>query len=103
GVHYTDGGALMVRDPRRLGAVVLGPDEERLGPDALTLTRRQLDTALGTRTAPVKAILMDQRRIAGLGNLLVDEVLWRAAIAPARPVDSLNDDDRAAISKAIRA
>ncbi len=102
GVHYTDGGAFMVRDPRRLGAVVLDPDEDRLGPDAHTLTRAQFDAALGNRTAPIKSILMDQERIAGLGNLLVDETLWRARVAPMRPVDSLGDDDRAAIYKAIR-
>ncbi|MFM8972305.1 MAG: formamidopyrimidine-DNA glycosylase, partial [Actinomycetota bacterium] len=76
----------MLRDPRRLGAVELNPDESRLGPDALTLTFAQLDRAFATRTAPVKAVLMDQQRIAGLGNMLVDEALWRAAVDPARPV-----------------
>ncbi len=77
GVEFADGGSFMMRDPRRLGAVVLDPDESRLGPDASALTRKQFEHALGMRTAPVKAVLMDQARIAGLGNLLVDEVLWR--------------------------
>src|SRR4051794_20538150 len=80
GVHFADGGSFMLRDPRRLGAVELDPDESRLGPDAFTLSVKQLDAALAGRTAPVKAVLMDQHRIAGLGNLLVDEVLWRSAI-----------------------
>ena len=80
GVHFADGGSFMLRDPRRLGAVELDPDESRLGPDAMTLTFAQLDHALGKRTAPVKAVLMDQQRIAGLGNLLVDEALWRAGM-----------------------
>ncbi len=102
GVHFADGGSFMLRDPRRLGAVELDPDESRLGPDASTLTRKEFESALGTRTAPVKAVLMDQARIAGLGNLLVDEVLWRASIAPTRRVDSLDDDERAALYKAIR-
>ena len=70
GVHFADGGSFMLRDPRRLGAVELDPDESRLGPDALTLTYKQLDHALDARTAPVKAVLMDQARVAGLGNLL---------------------------------
>ncbi len=83
GVHFADGGSFMLRDPRRLGAAELDPDESRLGPDALTLSAAQLDHALGRRTAPVKAVLMDQARIAGLGNLLVDEALWRAGIDPA--------------------
>ena len=47
GVHFADGGSFMLRDPRRLGAVELDPDESRLGPDALTLTCEQLDHALG--------------------------------------------------------
>ena len=102
GVDFTDGGSFRLRDPRRLGAVELDPDESRLGPDALTLTLRQLDHALGTSTAPVKAVLMDQHRIAGLGNLLVDEVLWRAGIDPTRrPVD-LDPDERRALQRSIR-
>src|SRR3954462_14058107 len=67
GVHFADGGDFMLRDPRRLGAVELNPDETRLGPDALTVTAAQLDHALGKRTAPIKAVLMDQARVAGLG------------------------------------
>ena len=102
GVHFADGGSFMLRDPRRLGAVELDPDESRLGPDALTLTVRQLDHALGTRTAPVKAVLMDQARIAGLGNLLVDEALWRAGIDPLRPAVAIDADERRELHKAIR-
>src|SRR5262249_27260990 len=73
GVTFVDGGDFYVRAPRRLGAVELDLDESRLGPDAATITRKQLDAALGKRTAPIKAVLMDQSNIAGLGNLLVDE------------------------------
>ena len=102
GVHFADGGSFMLRDPRRLGAIELDPDESRLGPDAMTLTFKQLDHALGVRTAPVKAVLMDQARVAGLGNLLVDESLWRAAIDPARPAGAVDADERRALHKAIR-
>jgi len=102
GVHFADGGTFMLRDPRRLGAIELDPDESRLGPDALTLTVRQLDAALGTSTAPVKAVLMDQHRIAGLGNLLVDEVLWRAGIDPARLAADVTADERRTLQRAIR-
>jgi formamidopyrimidine-DNA glycosylase len=102
GVRFADGGAFMLRDPRRLGAVELDPDESRLGPDAFTLTVRQLDHALGTRTAPVKAVLMDQHRIAGLGNLLVDEVLWRSSIDPARLAVDVTPDERRTLQRAIR-
>jgi formamidopyrimidine-DNA glycosylase len=92
----------MLRDPRRLGAVELDPDESRLGPDALTLTYKQLDHALDARTAPVKAVLMDQARVAGLGNLLVDESLWRAGVDPVHlPVD-LDAEARKKLHRAIR-
>lgn len=103
GVHFADGGDFMLRDPRRLGAVELDPDESRLGPDALTLTAKELDAALDRRTAPIKAVLMDQARVAGLGNLLVDETLWRAGIAPGRATDTLDADARRALHKAVRA
>jgi formamidopyrimidine-DNA glycosylase len=102
GVGFGDGGAFLLRDPRRLGAVELDPDESRLGPDAFTLTLAQLDHALGRRTAPLKAVLMDQARIAGLGNLLTDEALWRAGIDPARPAGALDADERRALQRVIR-
>jgi formamidopyrimidine-DNA glycosylase len=102
GVGFADGGSLSLRDPRRLGAVELDPDESRLGPDALTLTRARLDDVVSRSRAPVKAVLMDQSRIAGLGNLLTDEALWRAGIDPSRRADSLEADERARLHRAIR-
>lgn len=103
GLHFADGGSFMLRDPRRLGAVELDPDESRLGPDALTITARQLEHALGTRTAPIKAVLLDQARVAGLGNLLVDEALWRAGIDPARPAADVGADERRELYRSVRA
>ena len=102
GVHFADGGEFMVRDPRRLGAVELDPDESRLGPDALTLTYKGLDAALDARTAPIKAVLMDQRRIAGLGNLLADEVLFRSGIEPTRAAATIDPETRHQLHAAIR-
>jgi formamidopyrimidine-DNA glycosylase len=89
GVGFADGGALVLRDARRLGGVELEPDEGHLGLDASTITRAQLAALLGTSRAPLKARLMDQARLAGLGNLLADELLFRAGIDPARSSDSL--------------
>ena len=102
GVTFDDGGTMFLRDPRRLGAVELDPDEERLGPDAFDLTLAQLWTILAKSRAPVKAVLMDQSRIAGLGNLLCDEILWRAGIDPARPADELGDGEVRRLHRAIR-
>ncbi len=89
GMAFEGGGTLVIRDPRRLGGVEVDPDESLLGVDATEVTPSQLAAALRASAAPVKARLMDQSRIAGLGNLLVDEVLWRAGIDPARLAGSL--------------
>jgi formamidopyrimidine-DNA glycosylase len=86
---FADGGSLVVHDPRLLGGVELDPDVGRLGPDALALTPAQLRRALAGSAAPLKARLLDQARIAGVGNLIADEVLWRAGLRPARPAGSL--------------
>lgn len=102
GLRFADGGTLYLRDPRRLGAVELDPDEDRLGPDAATITRAQLAARLAPSSAPVKAVLMDQSRVAGLGNLLTDEVLWRAGIDPARPARELDADEVARLHRAVR-
>ena len=87
---FDDGGTLAMRDPRRLGGVEVDPDESLLGVDACVVTAGQLAAALRGSAAPVKARLMDQSRIAGLGNLLTDEILWRAGLDPARPAGSLS-------------
>lgn len=101
-VRLDDGRAVRLHDPRRLGRVVLDPPIERLGPDALSLTKRQLADALAGRRAPIKAVLLDQHRIAGLGNLLADEVLWRTGIDPRRAAGSLDDDEITRLHRTIR-
>ena len=101
GLTFVDGGTLYLRDPRRLGAVELDPDEERLGPDASTVKLAFVRDLLSRSRAPVKAVLMDQSRIAGLGNLLTDEVLFRAAVDPARTADSLDDAEVRSVARAI--
>ena len=101
-VRFADGGWMAIRDPRRLGAVELDPEEDRLGPDAFDVSQAELDRVLTRSRAPVKAVLMDQSRIAGLGNLLTDEVLWRAAIDPARPARDLDRNERRRVHRAVR-
>lgn len=102
GVEFREGGALVIRDPRRLGGVELDPDESRLGPDARSLTVARLREALAGSSTPLKARLLDQSRVAGLGNLLVDETLWRAGLAPIRLAGSLADREIARLVRAIR-
>lgn len=97
------GGDLRMRDPRRLGGVELDPDEARLGPDAVGLSRAALDALLVGSRAPLKARLMDQRRVAGLGNLLVDEILWRAGLDPARAAGGLSAAERRRLHRHVQA
>jgi formamidopyrimidine-DNA glycosylase len=89
-IGFGDGGSLVVQDPRRLGGVMLAPDVSGLGPDAASVTLSALARALRGSKAPLKARLLDQSRIAGIGNLMADEVLWRAGLSPLRPAGSLS-------------
>lgn len=97
-------------DPRTFGFVaVYTPDElassplALLGPDAFTATPSGADlaAALAGRTAPIKALLLDQRLVAGVGNIYADEALFRAGIDPRREGGTLTEDECAGLSAAI--
>ena len=88
-MEFADGGQLALFDTRRLGRVRLDPDITALGPDAEEITPEEFHRLLGKGTIAVKARLLDQSKIAGVGNLLADETLWQARISPAAPVSSL--------------
>lgn len=92
-LHFADGGSLRIRDPRRLGGVTVDPDESTLGADAFTVTEDQLRTRVLVGDVALKARLLDQKRIAGIGNLIADETLWRAGLDPARPAGRLDPSD----------
>ena len=101
-LRFTDGSRMRLSDPRRLGGVQLDPDTSNLGPDAWRVTLGQLRAALAGSTAPLKARLLDQSRLAGLGNLLVDETLWRCGLDPARAAGELDDREVARLQRRIR-
>lgn len=107
------GGGTQLRfvDPRTFGfMVILTPDEMRLSPiarlgrDALDDLPRTSELAriLEGRSAPIKALLLDQGIVAGLGNIYADEVLHRAGVAPDRPGGGLDGSEVAALRAAIR-
>jgi formamidopyrimidine-DNA glycosylase len=102
GLRFDGGGRLEVLDPRRLGGVELEPDETRLGPDALAIPPGRFRAALAASRAPVKAWLLDQDRIAGVGNLIADEALWRAGIDPARAGRALGPDEATALHRTLQ-
>ena len=93
-IKFQDGGSLSIRDPRRLGAVQINPNLDSLGTDLYAITGRSLSEALKYSARPIKARLMDQSKIAGLGNLLTDEILWRSSIDPRRQSNLLSHNDK---------
>jgi formamidopyrimidine-DNA glycosylase len=109
-VALDDGTEVRYRDLRKLGGVwlALGADDAAailgpLGPDALAIGRRELLARLTRRRGGVKAALMDQSFVAGIGNLLADEILWQARLHPRRRIETLDDDERARLVRATRA
>jgi formamidopyrimidine-DNA glycosylase len=101
-VTFRDGGTLRLFDPRRLGRVRLDPDLDALGPDAADLGVADLRPVLAASHVAVKARLLDQHAVAGIGNLLADDILWRARVHPGKPVDALSADEVAALLRATR-
>jgi formamidopyrimidine-DNA glycosylase len=102
GLRFREGGRLWIDDPRRLGGVELEPDLGPLGPDAWSLGLVGLRSALTGGRGPLKARLLDQRRVAGLGNLLVDEVLWRSGLSPLRTSGGLDGDEVRRLHRVVR-
>ena len=101
-LRFAGGSILRISDPRRLGGVELDPDLSVLGPDAWSITVGEVVEALRGSRAPLKARLLDQHHVAGLGNLLVDETLWRASLDPARPAADLDRDECRHLARRIR-
>ncbi|CAI8397884.1 MAG: Formamidopyrimidine-DNA glycosylase [Acidimicrobiales bacterium AG-410-I20] len=101
-IEFKGGGSLVIDDPRRLGGVELNPQEERLGPDAWEIRLPGLRKVLSNSTTALKARLLDQSRIAGLGNLLVDEICWRSSLDPNRPANSLEEKEIKILNRTIR-
>jgi formamidopyrimidine-DNA glycosylase len=111
-VQLDDGTVLAYRDVRRFGTWLLAEPgqaepylDARLGrePLAQAFTTKRLSEALAGRRAPVKAAILDQRRLAGVGNIYADEALWRARIHPLCPAGELGQDELRALHRGIRA
>jgi len=99
-LRFDDGGGFAVTSRRRLGHIGLAADAEGfagtrdLGPDALdpALDVAALREALGSPRGAIKSALMDQSKLAGIGNIYADEILFRARLNPATRVDDLGDE-----------
>lgn len=108
-IFVLDQGELRYRNMRKFGGLWLALGQEDaeaivsgLGPDALHLEPRRFVELLSGRRGQVKAALMDQSLLAGVGNLVADEALWRARIHPARRIETLSSDARGRLAHALR-
>ena len=108
-VEVEGGGSVAFTDSRRFARLWLGDSPEadkqvqRLGPDAFEAlpSVEALVAKLRKRKAPIKAVLLDQKAFAGVGNWIADEVLYQAGIAPKRLASSLDEDEVAALHRSL--
>jgi formamidopyrimidine-DNA glycosylase len=110
-LELDDGARIAYRDLRRFGTwLLLDADEAeehlaiRLGPEPLErrFTTVHLAQRLAGRRAPLKAAILDQRTVAGLGNIYADEALWHARLNPLIPAGELEMDEIAALRVGVR-
>jgi formamidopyrimidine-DNA glycosylase len=108
-LSFVEGGELRYRNMRKLGGVWLAHDDQELdgilgglGPDALSVGRAEFLARLGRRRGGIKAALMDQRLVSGIGNILADEILWQSRLHPIRVIDSLTPGNRARLYTVVQ-
>ena len=111
-LELDDGSRLVYRDVRRFGTWLVLEERDvepylsaKNGPEPLgpRFTTGWLGAQLARRRAPLKAVLLDQRVVAGLGNIYADEALWRARVSPLRPANDAAPEEIARLVRAIRA
>jgi formamidopyrimidine-DNA glycosylase len=110
-IALDDGNELRYADQRKFGRVLhVGRDdlrrlEQRFGPEPLgrAFTAQRLAAALARRPGKLKSVLLDQELLAGLGNIYVDEALFRARLHPERPANGLTPPETRRLHRAIRA
>ncbi len=102
-LDFADGGRMALRDKRRLGRAVIDPDFSHVGPDAAEVGRDVFRDRVGRGSIAIKARLLDQSTIAGVGNLLADETLWRAKLSPRRIAGELSEEELDLLRRELRA
>jgi len=108
-LRFEDGGPeVFLRDVRKFGKVLWiepgasHPRLEKLGPDALDLSGAELFAATRGRTASIKALLLDQTVVAGVGNIYADEALFRAGVRPGRRASRVTRRESLGIVEGLR-
>jgi formamidopyrimidine-DNA glycosylase len=107
-ISFRDGSRLAFTDPRRFGRILFAPDKasflsgRKLGPDALSLTADTTLEIIRSFRRGVKVLLLDQHRLAGIGNIYADEVLFQARIHPLRKANDIVTMEGYGLHAAIR-
>jgi formamidopyrimidine-DNA glycosylase len=93
---------LQLEDQLRLATLEIDVDEGRLGTDVMALDKPGFDRTMSGSSAAIKSRLMDQGAIAGIGNLIADEILYQGGVDPRRRSDDLDDDQRKKLWTGLR-
>ncbi|HHR85680.1 MAG TPA: bifunctional DNA-formamidopyrimidine glycosylase/DNA-(apurinic or apyrimidinic site) lyase, partial [Candidatus Acetothermia bacterium] len=105
-LHLDDGRKIYFINPRRLGTVEYTVDgfpyELGIEPLSREFTAERLRDLVAGSRAPIKPLLMDQKKIAGLGNIYSSEALWRVKIDPRRIAKTISDDEARKLHRAIQ-
>jgi formamidopyrimidine-DNA glycosylase len=102
-LEFADGSRLALHDRRRLGRALINPDFDHVGPDAALISRDKFRERVGRGSMPLKARLLDQKSLSGVGNLLADETLWRARLSPQRVSGELSEEELDHLRRVLRA
>jgi formamidopyrimidine-DNA glycosylase len=109
-INFETGASLRFADQRKFGRILYRPAsvrrplEGKLGPEPLSarFSATYLAVRLKGRTAPIKALVLDQRIIAGIGNIYADEALFRSRIHPQRPGGELSNVEIASLTRSVK-
>ena len=102
-LQFSDGSRMALRDKRRLSRAVLNPDFSHVGPDAADVGRDDFRRLIGAGSTALKARLLNQHAISGVGNLLADQVLWQARLSPERRTSELSTEELDRLRRELRA
>jgi formamidopyrimidine-DNA glycosylase len=102
GIFTLDTGSLVYTDPRQFGRILWNHDLSRLGPEPLEIGLDEFKSRIKTRKTGIKALLLNQTFLAGMGNIYVDETLFAARVHPLAPASRLSARRVAAIHRHMR-
>lgn len=106
-MRFEDDSCLVLSDPRRFAVLVTGEREkkrrlEKVGPDALDIRLSDFRERLARHKAPVKAVLLDQSVIAGVGNIYAQEALFDSRVGPLKKACDLSDDEASGLLQEVK-